>query len=424
MKHSKWWLMGLGTVASIALAQNNSVLFASTQFRQLEEAQSMRDVILKDAPVKVEFLGQENAPFVSRLIAENKSGKPSVSLAGGLHGDFTALQAAAALDNVDDVLKDLNNVKFIPSMVSLGKLGTNNQKYIPWAQATYLMAAHKDALQYLPKGADLNDLTYEQLAEWGKNIEQATGRKRLGFPAGPNGLIHRYVQGYLLPSYTGSYVQKFKSPQAAEAWKDMQDIWKYTNPQSASYNFMQEPLLSGEVLVAWDHAARLKDAFTQRPNDFVAFPAPKGPAGRGYMPVIAGLGIPEGAPNRAGAVVTIKHLTKPETQAQTLRETGFFPVTRGNLPTNLPQGIKIMAEAVEKQSGEGSIAALLPVGLGAQDGEFSKVYVDAFQRMIIRNQNIQSSLNTQARQLQRVLDTSKAACWAPDPVAKDTCKVQ
>ena len=48
--------------------------------------------------------------------------------------------------------------------MTLGKLGTAQQLYIPWMQATYIMAANKKALPYLPAGADINALTYEQLA--------------------------------------------------------------------------------------------------------------------------------------------------------------------------------------------------------------------------------------------------------------------
>jgi multiple sugar transport system substrate-binding protein len=35
----------------------------------------------------------------------------------------------------------------------LGKFGTSEQKFIPWMQASYVMAANKKALQYLPEGA-------------------------------------------------------------------------------------------------------------------------------------------------------------------------------------------------------------------------------------------------------------------------------
>ena len=38
----------------------------------------------------------------------------------------------------------------------------------------------------------------------------------------------------------------------------MKQLWQYTHPQSLSYDFMQDPLLSREVLLGWDHVARLK----------------------------------------------------------------------------------------------------------------------------------------------------------------------
>ena len=33
-----------------------------------------------------------------------------------------------------------------------------------------------------------------------------------------------------------------------------------SNPNSTNYDFMQEPLLAGEVWIAWDHIARVKEA--------------------------------------------------------------------------------------------------------------------------------------------------------------------
>jgi hypothetical protein len=42
-----------------------------------------------------------------------------------------------------------------------------------------------------------------QAASWS---EQKTGKRLLGFPAGPQGLMHRFFEGFLYPSYTGSVV--------------------------------------------------------------------------------------------------------------------------------------------------------------------------------------------------------------------------
>ncbi|ADH62589.1 extracellular solute-binding protein family 1 [Allomeiothermus silvanus DSM 9946] len=427
MKGKKWWsvgLAGLGLAVLGALAQGGTLLFVSTQFTPIEEAQRMRQVILKDAPVKVEFVPEDNAPFTTRILSEARAGKVNVSLVGGLHGDFPPLIQAGAMDNVDDVMAQLKDRKFSATFVNLGKMGTPNQLYIPWMQATYIMVANKQALQYLPAKASVNTLTYSQLKEWGANLQKATGKRLLGFPAGPRGLMHRFTQGYLYPSYTKSAVSKFRSDEAENMWAEFKEIWQYVNPQSTTYDFMQEPLLSGEVWVAWDHIARLRDALNQRPNDFVAFPAPIGPYGRGFMPVLAGLGIPKGAPNRAGAVATIEYLTRPEVQIATLVQNGFFPVIQIKLPDNLPQGIRMGAEAISKQSQSGvALPSLLPVGLGSKGGEYNKVFQDAFARIILRGEDIRRVLDSEATNLRRVINDTKAPCWSPDPASNGPCPV-
>src|SRR5262249_40259736 len=157
-----------------------------------------------------------------------------------------------------------------------------------------------------------------------QNLEKATGERKLGFPAGPRGLMHRFFQGYLYPSYTGGVVRTFKSAEAERMWTEFRELWRLVNPRSSSYAFMQEPLLADEVWVAFDHPARLSDALRQKPDDFVAFPAPAAAKGRGFMPVVAGLAIPKGSPDRAAAANLIDYLTRPDVQITTLREVGFY----------------------------------------------------------------------------------------------------
>ena len=424
-------LIGTGLVALAAvtlassLAQAPTAVFLSTQFNTVEETQRMRQEILKNFPGKVEYLGSDLAPFNDRVLAEFRAGKVSTTILGGLHGDFPVIQAAGALDNLDDVLAGLKGRRFPADYLRLGKLGTGNQVYIPWMQATYIMLANKEALKYLPAGVDLNKISYDQLRDWGAAIFKATGQKKLGIPAGPRSLIHRFLQGYLYPSYTGSTVTRFRTPDAVEMWKDFKDLWQYVNPQATTYNFMQEQLLSGEVWVAWDHIARLRDALTQKPGDFVAFPAPTGPNGRGFMPVLAGLAVPKGTPNRAGAQALIEYLTRPEVQLETLRQNYFFPVIDVKLPGDLPAGIKMAADVIRRQSSSPvSLASLLPVGLGAKGGEFNKVYTDVFTRIVLRGEDIKTALDTEATNLRRVMNDTKAPCWAPDDASSGPCPVK
>ena len=72
-------------------------------------------------------------------------------------------------------------------------------------------------------------------------------------------------------------VTEFRSAEAETMWNDYKALWATVNPNSTSYDFMQEPLMAGEVMVAWDHIARVKDALQAAPNDFVAWRRPPAP---------------------------------------------------------------------------------------------------------------------------------------------------
>jgi multiple sugar transport system substrate-binding protein len=268
-------------------AKAEDVVFLSTQLRPIEEAHKVRDVLLQGGPA-TNFVVEEPAKLNVRIEAEKKAGTMSFSLIGALHGEVSGLMPLEAVEPVDDVMSKLGDRGISPSLVELGKLGTGQQMYVPWMQATYIMAANKQALQYLPQGADINALSYAQLGEWAANIQKATGGRKLGFPAGAKGLMPRFFQGYLYPSYTGGVVTTFKSAEAEAMWSDFKALWANVNPASTNYDFMQEPLATGEVWIAWDHVARLKNAITAKPDDFVTFPAPSAGKGRGFMPVVAG----------------------------------------------------------------------------------------------------------------------------------------
>jgi multiple sugar transport system substrate-binding protein len=286
------------------------------------------------------------------------------------------------------------------------------------------MAAHNDAMQYLPAGANINALTWEEFGQWCQNIFEETGKAQCGLPHA--GLFHRFLEGYMFPSFTGGMVENFRSEQSAEMMVWARDsLWPYVNPQSINYEFMQEPLLAGEVLVAFDHTARLLEAFNQQPENFVAFPAPAGPAGRGFMPVIVGLGIPNTAPNPEGSAALIDYLTTPEVQGKILKELGFFPVVDGVDTSDLPEGIAIELEAVANQSNSSdALPALLPVGLGDRGGEINQIYRNAFDRIVLNGEDIDAVLEEEGANLQALMDETGAPCWAPDAPSQGPCQVK
>ncbi len=402
----------------------DDTVFLSTQLRPIEEAQKMRDVILKDYKGKVDYVPEQPAQLPIRIQAEQQGGTHTISLIGALHGELQPLLPINGLVPLDDLAAQLKDRGFPPDLLTLGKFGTPHQMYIPWMQATYFMVANKQALPFLPAGADINALTYAQLAAWAQAIQEKTGKRLLGFPAGPQGLMHRFLEGFLYPSFTGGVVTPFRSADAEAMWTQFAAMWKFVNPNSASYNFMQEPLLSGDVWIGFDHVARLLDALRQKPNDFVAFPAPAGPKGRGYMPVLAGLAIAKDAPDAKGAAALIDYMTLPATQIATARAVGFFPVVKAELPSDLDPGVKAASEAISRtENAKDALASLLPIGLGTHGGEFDKVYTDTFQLIVLRGQPVHAVLDRQAEALKRVITETGAPCWTPDAPSTGPCPV-
>ena len=414
--------LALGLAASVAAAvpAQAQILFWSTQAAPVQETQAMREQVLAGFPGGVDYQAGEVGPFLTRLQAEFQAGSGSIGVAGALHGDLSTYADQWA--DLSDI--DLGDIQVSPAFLELGKLGTTEQKYMPWMQATYVMAASRQALEYLPEGADINALTYDQLIAWTKAVAEQTGSPKFGFPAGPQGLKHRFFQGFLLPSYAGSTVTEFRSAEAEAGWNMFKELWQYTNPASTNYAFLQEQLLNGDVWIAFDHIARLADAFNQRPDDFVAFPAPAGPMGRGFMPVLAGIAIPNSAPDMDNAKALVAYMMQPETQAATLKATNFFPVTDAALPDDLPNAARALGPAVTAMtSASDALPALLPVGLGELGGQFNQVYTDTFERIVLGNQDVRQVLDSQAETLRNIMVQANAPCWAPDEPSEGACPV-
>lgn len=391
----------------------------------VEEAGKMRNAILKDFPGKVDFRPNDNVYLFNQIDAMLQ-GDPSKSiLIGALHGDLVRLYEKDTLRPLNDVFASLEGREFSENLMNLSRLDGKNFYYVPWMQASFVMIANKKALPYLPAEADLNTLSYGQLYQWAKAIQEKTGKKALGFPAGVKGLMHRFFQGYLYPSFTGSTLLAFRGAEAKAMWSYFKDLWEFVHPGSLVYSTMAEPMLAEDVWIAWDHTARLVKAFEERPDDFIAFPAPIGPRGRGFMAVITGLSLPKNAANVENQVALIDYLTQPVIQVRTLSETGFFPVLKSGIEGDIPQRLRELSSAVEKQAGSRySIPTLLPLGLGARVDDFNNLYVFTFSEIVLEGKDPTKVLNAKASELQRIVDEENAKCWLPDVSEARPCHIE
>ena len=175
-----------GAAVALVLASqvaDAQVLFWSTQAKPVEETQRMRDDVLAGFAGGVDYQPSDDGPWLTRLQAELEAGKGTIGVLGALHGSFASMPD----DLVDLSGIDLGGQTVNPAYLELGTLGTAEQKYLPWMQATYIMAANKKALEFLPEGADINALTYDQLVAWAKATCRGDRLAEVRLPGGPRG---------------------------------------------------------------------------------------------------------------------------------------------------------------------------------------------------------------------------------------------
>ncbi len=378
------------------------IVWASTQLVPPEEQAFVKEQLLgpfkEETGIEVEFIGISYEDLSIRLESEQAAGKVTISVIGDLHG---GLDYFASQGWLEDLTKfgTLPGRTFPKVLEEYSKLH-GIKAYVPWMTATYVMVVNREAFNYLPEGLTEEDVlkgtekwTYDAFLAWAKKLYEETGSPKVGFPAGPKGLFVRFLHGYLYPAFTGAQVKNFDSPDAVKMWEFLKELWQYVHPSSTTWDAMADPLLKGEVLIAWDHTARIKAAITTDPEKFVVVPVPAGPKGRGFILVIAGLAIPKNAPEQEAAWALIEYLTRPETQVKVLEGVGFFP-TAQEATGKIPAGpLKVLAEGVGTQlSTPDALVALIP-SLGAKGGEFKTVYITAFERIILKGEDIQTVIS-------------------------------
>jgi multiple sugar transport system substrate-binding protein len=92
---SAWLIFSLctaGLLTAIAdAAPTERLIFLSTQLRPIEEAQKMRNLILKDFPREVDYITEQPQQFPVRIEAQEEGGTHTIDVVGALHGELQPL---------------------------------------------------------------------------------------------------------------------------------------------------------------------------------------------------------------------------------------------------------------------------------------------------------------------------------------------
>ena len=265
---------------------------------------------------------------------------------------------------------------FVDSITSGGQT-----YFAPVGGDVYLLLANNEALKYLPAGADVQDITWEQYVDWAVAMAEGEGEGKCAVTGVPmSSLIYMY--GGMFLSYGGEF-PVVNSPGAAEAWKLLTRMKNAYSPTVMTYNNVTMPMKSGETWLTVAHMARVGEAYSANPSNYVLAPAPRGPEGIGSIAGTSGFAVMQGAEHRDLALKFIEYMTRPEIAVAVARGTGGFlpPIDEaiealGDSPTDeiIKNGIMVL---------QNGVVSGLPTSDYTSWGAVKQVYDDIFVEMII-----------------------------------------
>ncbi len=258
----------------------------------------------------------------------------------------------------------------------------NGKRYfVPIGADVYLLIANKNALKYLPEGADVQDLTWEQVVEWSLAMAEGEGGGKYAVAGAPQQMLV-YQYGGVILSYGGGF-PVVNSPGALQAWELLVKMQDAYTPRVLRYKSVVKPMKQEEAWLTVAHCARVGDIYKSNPSQFIIAPAPKGSAGIGSVAGTSGFAIMKGAPHKDLAIKLVEYMTRPEIQLKIAKGTGGF------IPP-VEEAIGLLGDSIEDeiihkalQVMDIGVLAFIPSMFGEKWSLVKLVYEDAFKKLVL-----------------------------------------
>ncbi|MBA7574446.1 hypothetical protein ES708_16252 [subsurface metagenome] len=284
------------------------------------------------------------------------------------------------VEDLTSYVKSWDDRNFSPAF----EYGTNfegKQYFVPVGADVYLTIANKKALEYLPSGANLENLTWEDFAKWSNAIAQGEGEGKTvvtGIPM--KSFIYQF--GAISLSY-GATFPDINTPEAIKAWEILVSMKDDFIPAVLNIDNCIDPMKRQESWLSWMHCARAGSVYVSNETLYSVAPAPEGPAGIGSIAGVSGYGIMKGAPHKELAIKFLEFITRPDMQVKISKGTGGFipPVEEAlNYLGDDPED-EVVAKAIMVLS-KGRVSGV-PGGDYQDWGAVKKVFDDVFLAMVL-----------------------------------------
>lgn len=288
-----------------------------------EEQQFIREEILpifeEETGIEVELDVIDDIPMV--LQSQKDSGKWTSDIVMTHSGDMPRYIDSGYVQPLDSV-KDSLDITFMEAFnISTSK--DDNTYYLPISADVYLLIANTKALDYLPDGASVESLTWEQYKDWAINMANEVGPK-VSFPAEPVKAT-LYQMGGLSLSYGGGFPE-INSAGMADAWSIVGEMMAAGAILETSFSYSNpiDQMKSEEAWLSFYHMVPVGDIYSSAPAKYEVAPAPAGPNGNGSIAGAWGVGITAGTENLEACEAFIRFITDTKILYKVAAGTGGF----------------------------------------------------------------------------------------------------
>jgi len=333
-------LIGLAS-PFLAMAQGTQkgekIKIVSQMFYDPAQQQYIKEQILPkftaETGIEVELQVVANASELYKVLqAQQQTGKWSTDiLIAHASTAVPVVQEYHAVQPYTKVPTGTYITQFDDNFVQGGK-----RYFVPLQADVYLTIVNKKALPYLQKlGYDINNLTWEQLAEWVRLIKKETGLPKYVFPA-LAGKFATYEFNAVQLSYGDTYVPAFNTPASQAAFKVIASMKDGILPSSPTIDFPTASLATEEAWITVFHQAYANASFSQAPDKFVVAPVPIGGSGkRGTIIGGHGIGIVAGSTHKAAAEKFVEFFLRDDVLYAVMKNTGPWIPSKAEIISKL-----------------------------------------------------------------------------------------
>ena len=375
----------VAVLSTFVLAADKEVLsFSSRLWSPPAEQEFVIEYVIKPFEKEnnciVNFQILDDKKLLERAELQLKTDHPTMDIVCAYVANMAEWIEEEYIEDLTSYVKSWDDRTFSPTF----EYGTNfegKQYFIPVGADVYLTIANKKAVKYLPKGADLDKLTWEDFAKWSNAIAKGEGEGKTvvtGIPM--KSLVYQF--GAISLSY-GATFPDINTPEAIKAWEILVSMKDDFIPAVLNVDNCVAPMKRQEAWFSWMHCARAGQVYSSNPANFVVAPVPEGPAGIGSIAGVSGYGVLKNAPHKELAIKFLEYITRPDMQVKIAKGTGGFipPVEEAlNYLGDDPED-EVVAKAVMVLS-KGRVSGV-PGGDYQDWGAVKKVFDDVFVEMVL-----------------------------------------